>query len=164
MIKSINIKQYRRLKNEVFKFDKNVTAISGTNGTCKTSLLHIISNSFKRVSANDSKFNDKNVMKVLNAINQSVNPKIETLTKGDTTYNDPAPNLKGNLYSVQYSDDKVLDYRRHVSKKENRYAIKLHYGVGRKETLPECPILYLNLGRLYNYGEFNNDDNITKIY
>lgn len=164
MIQNINIKQYRRLKDENFSFDQNVTAISGTNGTCKTSLLHIISNSFKRVSANNNKFYDKNVMKVINAINQSVNPKIETLTKGDTIYNDPAPNLKGNLYSVRYMGDKTLDYRRHNTKKENRYAIKPHYSKGKNETLPECPVLYLNLGRLYNYGEFRNDDKINKIY
>lgn len=164
MIKSLNVKQYRRLRDEIFYFDQNVTAISGTNGTCKTSLLHIISNSFKRVSSNDDKFKDKNVMKVINAINQSVNPKIETLTKGDITYNDPAPEVKGNLYSVQYIDDKILYYRRHNTQKEHRYSIKLHYAKDSNEKLPECPILYLNLGRLYNYGEFNNEDNITKIY
>ena len=47
MIKSINIIQYRKLKDLNLSFSKNVNAISGTNGTCKTSLLHIVGNSLQ---------------------------------------------------------------------------------------------------------------------
>ena len=50
MIEEINVKQYRKLKNISFKMSKNLNAISGTNGTCKTSLLHMISNSFQTVT------------------------------------------------------------------------------------------------------------------
>ena len=44
MIKNINIIQYRKLKKLTLNFTKKVNAISGTNGTCKTSLLHWINN------------------------------------------------------------------------------------------------------------------------
>ncbi|WP_221018889.1 AAA family ATPase, partial [Klebsiella pneumoniae] len=47
MIKTIKIHKYRKLENISFNFENGINIISGTNGTCKTSLLHIISNSFK---------------------------------------------------------------------------------------------------------------------
>lgn len=86
------------MENIDFYFRKNVTAISGTNGTCKSSLLHIISNAFKQIKQNASWIDDKNCIKILNKINQCVNPKIETLTRGDKNYNDPARGIK-EIYS-----------------------------------------------------------------
>ena len=44
VIRNINIIQYRKLKDVALTFTKNITAISGTNGTCKTSLLHLLGN------------------------------------------------------------------------------------------------------------------------
>lgn len=44
MIQKISVNQYRKLKNLDFEFSKEINVISGTNGTCKTSLLHIASN------------------------------------------------------------------------------------------------------------------------
>ena len=49
MIKEIRFKQYKKLKEINVTLSPNVTAISGTNGTCKSSILHVISNSYKRV-------------------------------------------------------------------------------------------------------------------
>lgn len=49
MIKDLQIVQYRKLKNLNIEFTNNVNVISGTNGTCKTSLLYLISNSFQKV-------------------------------------------------------------------------------------------------------------------
>ncbi len=46
MIKGIHIKQYRKLKNIDIDFSNAITVISGTNGTCKSSLLYLVSNSF----------------------------------------------------------------------------------------------------------------------
>lgn len=43
MIEKIKIDQYRKLKNIELNFSKGINAISGTNGTCKTSILHLFS-------------------------------------------------------------------------------------------------------------------------
>ena len=100
MIKKIRINNYRRLKDIEFELSPNITAISGVNGSCKTSLLHIISNSFKSMTKSNTLLKDKNLVPIINHLNHSVNPKIESLTKGDKIYNDPAPMYKGVLYEI----------------------------------------------------------------
>ncbi|MDR2211996.1 MAG: AAA family ATPase, partial [Spirochaetaceae bacterium] len=52
MIEKLEILQYRKLKNITLEFSKNINVISGANGTCKTSLLHLISNAFQAVNKN----------------------------------------------------------------------------------------------------------------
>ena len=41
MVKGIHIIKYRKLENMELEFSKGINVLSGTNGTCKTSLLHI---------------------------------------------------------------------------------------------------------------------------
>lgn len=165
MIKSIHIDQYRKLQDVDFNFSNDINVISGTNGTCKTSLLHIISNSFQSV-VNSPKcpwVTDKNCLICIKAINNSFNPKIETLTRGDKQFNDPAPGFKGTLYTTTYVDDSHLDFRKHISKTHSRYAIKPLYKNGSKENLPFMPIIYLGLSRLFPYGEYGNDEMIEYV-
>jgi recombinational DNA repair ATPase RecF len=42
MIKEIKIHRYRKLENLDFNFEPSVNIISGTNGTCKTSLRTLL--------------------------------------------------------------------------------------------------------------------------
>lgn len=163
MIKNIHIERYRKLKEIDFEFNKGINVISGTNGTCKTSLLHIISNSFQAVNKSCPWINDKNCIDCIRTINNSFNPKIETLTKGDKQYNDPAPNHRGVLYTTQMFDSKEMSFRRHESNKNSRYAVKPYYKKGTNEALPYLPIIYLGLTRLFPYGEYQNDDLIVKL-
>lgn len=163
MIEEINIKQYRKFKDISFKMSKNLNVISGTNGTCKTSLLHIISNSFQAVTKGNTKFKDLKCMQVINSVNDMVNPKVESLTRGDKKYNDPAKGVTGTLYSVKYSNGYNLDFRRHNSSINNRYAIKPKYQLGSNDKLPPCPVIYLGLTRLVPYGEYKNDEAIINI-
>lgn len=65
----------------------NINIISGTNGTCKTSLLHIISNAHQAVTKNCTWLRDKECLDIIKQINSMTNPKIESLTKGDKEYN-----------------------------------------------------------------------------
>ena len=60
MIKKIKINKFRKLEDIEFEFSKGVNIISGTNGTCKTSLLHLISNSFKALNKKNNNFNTCN--------------------------------------------------------------------------------------------------------
>ncbi|MDW4413918.1 AAA family ATPase [Staphylococcus saprophyticus] len=162
MIKKIRINNYRRLKDIEFELSPNITAISGVNGSCKTSLLHIISNSFKSMTKSNTLLKDKNLVPIINHLNHSVNPKIESLTKGDKIYNDPAPMYKGVLYEIDYLNNFSLKFRRHNSKKNVRYSVKPKYSQ-KGESLPVCPVIYLSMGRLFNFGEYLDDDNLKKI-
>lgn len=163
MIKTIHINQYRKLKNVELSFTQHLNAISGTNGTCKTSLLHIISNSCKAVTRTNDWVNDKNCLQIINAVNDVINPKVESLTRGDKKYNDPAHGVSGVLFNVDYYDHSALDFRRHNSSTSTRYAIKPMYQRGSGDSLPSCPVIYLGLSRLMPYGEFKNDDALIDI-
>lgn len=94
LIRKINVVRYRKLQNLEFSFSKKINVLSGTNGTCKTSLLHMVSNSFQAVTQKCDWTQDKSCLEVIKQVNSLVNPKIESLTKGDKTHNDPAMELK----------------------------------------------------------------------
>ena len=66
MIKNISIKQYRKLKNICLNFSPYINLISGGNGTCKTSLLHMIGNAFQRVTASKAKLIDNRAINIMN--------------------------------------------------------------------------------------------------
>lgn len=163
MIKRIHVVKYRKLKNMDLEFSKGINVISGTNGTCKTSLLHIVSNAYQAVTKKCEWLQDRSCLDVIKQINSSTNPKIEALTKGDKTYNDPANGVKGTLFSVEYYGHASLEFRKHNSKLSNRYAVKPWYRTGTTEKLPFCPVIYLGLARLYPFGEYLNDDAVEKL-
>lgn len=163
MVEKLSIVQYRKIKNLEFEFSRGINVISGTNGTCKTSLLHIISNSFQLVNRSCSWLVDNSCLEIINKVNKVINPKIESLTRGDKQYNDPARGLKGALFTVKYFDRNPLNFRRHNSTLNNRYAVKPFYRKGTSDSLPRCPVIYLGLSRLFPFGEFQNDDEIESI-
>jgi Cdc6-like AAA superfamily ATPase len=163
MIEKINFQQYRKLKNISLSFAPTVNVISGTNGTCKTSLLHLISNSFQAVNKSCTWVKDKKCLDIIGKINNKINPKVESLTKGDKQYNDPAFGVQGAIFTVNYLNKTSLDFRRHNSKKNNRYAVKPPYQRGTKDTLPFCPVIYLGLFRLMPYGEYQDDEFVETI-
>ena len=163
MIKNIKIEQYRKLKNIEINFDKHINAISGTNGTCKTSILHLFSNSFQAVTRKCDWVRNDNCLKVLNSVNAITNPKVESLTRGDKKYNDPAHGVKGVLFSVDYYTRGPLNFRRHNSSGITRYAVKPKYQIGTHDSLPYCPVIYLGLSRLFPYGEYKDDEHIKNI-
>lgn len=163
MIKKIHVIKYRKLENMDLELSKEINVISGTNGTCKTSLLHIVSNAFQAVTKNCEWLKDPSCLDVIKQINSLTNPKIEALTKGDKTYNDPANGAKGTLFSVEYYGHAILEFRKHNSKLNNRYAIKPWYRPGTTDKLPFCPVIYLGLTRLYPFGEYLNDDAVEKL-
>ncbi|NRD07193.1 ATP-binding protein [Lactobacillus delbrueckii subsp. bulgaricus] len=163
MIKEIRFKQYKKLKEVAVHLSKNVTAISGENGTCKSSILHVISNSYKKVDKNCDWVKDKDCLTNINGVNSYMNPKIESLareTMGE--YRDPAVGVSGSLYSVEYFNNIELNFRRHNAQKLGRYSLKPKYGNNMHERLPSCPVIYLGLPRLVPYGEFDNDAAISK--
>lgn len=167
MVKCISISKYRKINNINLNFSNTINIISGTNGTCKSSLLHIISNSFQSVTKNDSRLIDNSCLNVINKINYLTNPKIENLTRGDKEYNDPAYGMKGSLFTVNYFDSLPLEFRRHNTTKsqisKKRYAIKPKYTRGTGDSLPSSPVIYLGLSRLFPYGEFQNDDTVLCV-
>lgn len=124
LIKKINITKYRKLENMEIDMMPGINIISGTNGTCKTSLLHMISNAYQAVTKNCDWLSDKNCLDIIKQINNITNPKIESLTKGDKTYNDPANGISGTLFSVDYFGHASLDFRKHNSKISSRYAFR----------------------------------------
>lgn len=163
MIKDIKFNRYRKLKNIDIEFSTGVNVISGTNGTCKTSILHLISNSFQAINAKCDWVLDKKALNIIKTINGVTNPKIESLTRGDKKYNDPAYGVSGTLYTVDYFNHNSLEFRRHNSKSDNRYSLKPKYPKGSDEKLPFIPVVYLGISRLLPYGEFQNDNNVSEL-
>lgn len=82
-MKKIHFNTYKKLKNIDISLSLGINAIAGGNGTCKTSILHVLGNSYQQVKSTDSRLENSDCLKVINAINYSVNPKIESLTRGD---------------------------------------------------------------------------------
>ncbi len=162
MIKSLDIVKYRKLENLKLSMSPYINIISGTNGTCKSSLLHIISNAHQAVTKNCTWLRDKECLDIIKQINGMTNPKIESLTKGDKAYNDPANGVAGTLFTVDFFNHNPLEFRKHNSKISNRYAVKPYYRRGSDDKLPFCPIVYLGLARLYPFGEYSNAPYVKK--
>lgn len=165
MLNKLEIECYRKLKNISIDISAEVNIISGTNGTCKSSILYMVSNSFQEVKSNSDWLNSTNVINVLKSVNNGVNLKIESLTKGDETYNDPAPGNKGTLFTCTYEDGIKLEFRRHNTKvgSGNRFALKPLYKRGTSDKLPTFPVIYLGLSRLYAFGEYGNDEGLKRV-
>lgn len=163
MVKKLEMHRYKKLIDVDILFDSGVNAISGTNGTCKTTLLHIISNAFQAMKANDGRVLDSLALRRINQLNSQVNMKMEKLAKGDREYNDPAPNFNGgNLFEVEYCDGTRLSFRKHNSSTASRYAIKPYYKKGSGDKLPSMPVVYLSLARLLPWGEYQGEDSPNK--
>ncbi|HDS7247436.1 TPA: AAA family ATPase [Morganella morganii subsp. morganii] len=166
MIKDISFKKFKKLIDIDFSFDKDVNIISGTNGTCKTTLLHLVSNGFQMPPTRSTNYSNNNCLKVIKAINKIANPKMEAIVRESKSYTDPAEGAKGNLFSIDYLDGSELGFRKHNSRNPDeaqRYAIKpLYPRGGPKQSLPSKPVLYLGLSRLFPIGE-TKDGDLTKI-
>ncbi|MFB2579592.1 ATP-dependent endonuclease [Acinetobacter sp. c2-A9] len=157
MLTQLHIYEYRKLKDLSLDFKPTVNLISGTNGTCKSSILHIVGNSFQAFTKNSQGI-DIESLSIINAINKLTNPKIENLTKGDKQYNDPAPNQSGILLKLEYEGNSY-SFRRHNTRNDNgsRFALKLKYPVGQKQTLPYGMVIYLGLSRIIPIGELSGE-------
>lgn len=159
MINSIAFKKFKKIEDLSLDFDPDINLISGTNGTCKTTLLHLISNAFQMPAIRSQNYQNSNCVKVLKAINKITNPKLEAIVRESNNYTDPAEGRKGPLFSVNYQNDTVLNFRKHNSDKANRYAIKpLYPRGGIKQSLPAKPVLYLGLSRLFPIGEIKDEE------
>lgn len=164
MIEELKFKEYRKLKEINISFSKYINVLAGTNGTNKSSILHLISNSFKKVVKSDLRINDDKSLDVINRMNKLTNPKIESLTRGDKKYNNPST-IKGELFKTLYLDGNEISFRRHNSDDgiSKRFAIKPQYPEGKNEKLPSIPVIYLGLFRLFSYGEYKDDNLIKNI-
>ena len=165
MIKEIEFIQYRRLKAPLkLTFGERINVISGMNGTCKSSILYLISNSFQAENLNTTKLEPNVELKLINAISAQINAKIESLTKGDQEYNNPAPNVKGSLFQVKYGDETSLSFRRHNNsdEKNSRFRIIPDY-TEKGQSLPVLRTVYLSLARLLPFGEINDDTTIRTV-
>ena len=56
MVKGIEFKKYKKFNNQSFVFSPDINVISGENGTCKSSLLYLIGNSFQSVKKKKRKY------------------------------------------------------------------------------------------------------------
>lgn len=163
MIRKIHFNQFRKFTDVDIEFIDRINFIAGANGTCKTTLLHVVSNSFKAVNNNDERFKEEaiSIFTALNSINSGLNTKIEKLQRESNKYNNN--DYKGVAFNVEYSNQKKLDFRRHNSNETNRYCVKPKYPKGSSESLPSTPVIYLSLSRLLPYGQITNDDDVKKL-
>ncbi|MCY1325910.1 DNA replication and repair protein RecF [compost metagenome] len=168
MIDEIDFVQYRKLKKIKIEFSQGVNLISGTNGTCKSTLMHIVSNSFQALKRTDPRFSSSEPSSILGKFVDKINPKIETVSRGDkSSYSNPANGTTGVLFSVKYLNGDTIAFRRHNSKNPEqvnnfRFSIKPQYGRAKKDELPAVPVVYLGLSRLFPYGELSDAREIDK--
>ncbi|WP_416407200.1 AAA family ATPase [Agrobacterium rosae] len=162
MIDEIQFIQYRKLKEITFRFNPRINLISGTNGTCKSTLMHIVGNSFQSVKTTSEHFTGPAAINVLKKFVDKINPKIETVSRGDKSrYSNPAEGRAGTLFTVKYIGGEELEFRRHnskndESKKHFRFSIKPKYAKDTEDRLPSTPVAYLGLSRLVPYGEVSD--------
>ena len=161
-IKAIRFNKYKRFSNQSINFCQEINAIAGTNGTCKSSLLHIISNSYKECTSSMLKSEDSKCLKILSSILNSTNPKIESLNRLDMNHNDPAPGITP-YYTCEYDDNTETSFRKHNSKITNRYSVKPYYKNGTHEKLNNAMIAYLGINRLSPFGEYLDETSLSKI-
>lgn len=163
MINELDFIHYRKLKKIKIGFRKGVNLISGTNGTCKSTLMHVVGNSFQALKRNDTRFTSGEPLSILGKFVDKVNPKIETVSRGDKgSYSNPAQGITGVLFSVKYLNGDTIAFRRHNSKDPQqvnnfRFSIKPQYGRSKKDQLPSVPVVYLGLSRLFPYGELSDE-------
>lgn len=165
MITNIHFKSYKKLQNINIPLQKGINVIAGNNGTCKSSLLHVISNTYQVTKASSIILKDNKCLKTIKYINKYVVPKIETLNKGSMKKNDPANGVSGPIYTVTFDDGSSQAFRRHVTADEsnNRYYMKPYYKRTKSEAMKEAIVIYLSLDRLFPFAEFPDEDQISKV-
>ncbi|MEA4875516.1 AAA family ATPase [Anaerorhabdus sp.] len=165
-IKTVKFEKYKRLEDLTISFSEEVNIIAGTNGTCKSSILHIISNAYQALKPSADKkllnYENNDSIAILNSILISVNPKIETLNRGSKAHNDPAPNTTP-YYTIEFTDDELTKFRKHESSFNQRFRVIPYYKKGTKQSLPKAMIAYLGIKRLVPIGEINNDDALKYV-
>ncbi|RHV93193.1 ATP-binding protein, partial [Clostridium sp. OF09-10] len=119
----------------------------------------MVSNAFQEVKSTSAWVKNKDILKIIKGVNAGVNLKIESLTRGDEKYNDPAQGDSGSLFACEYEDGIKLEFRRHNTTiaDKNRFALKPYYKPGANEKLPQLPVIYLGLSRLYAFGEYQSE-------
>jgi recombinational DNA repair ATPase RecF len=156
--------EYKRFKEIDLQFTHSINIIAGVNGTCKTSLLHTITNSFKAPIRTSLMPEQKKCLEQINKINHITNAKIETLTKSEKKINS-SRQKSGILYKVDIeAEEKEInaEFRRYNSESTDRYRLIPKYEKGQNQNLVEKPTIYLGLSRLYPFGEY--DEAIQKTF
>ncbi|MCS4534338.1 ATP-dependent nuclease [Neisseria montereyensis] len=166
MINRIIFNHYRRLKAPLeLSFHQNINVLSGMNGTCKSSILYLISNAFKAENTKTTLLSPKSQLLIINKISAQINPKIELLTKGDRKYNNPAPNHSGALFKIEYDKNIKIEFRRHNSTEHAKSRFRLIPSHATKgEGLPTLRTVYLSLTRLVPFGELSDDTPQKKVH
>ena len=65
MLNRLEIECYRKLKNVSIDISSGINIISGTNGTCKSSILYMVSNAFQEVRTKDDWLKSADVISLL---------------------------------------------------------------------------------------------------
>lgn len=158
MIQKLHFNSYKKLKDIEIELKDGINIIAGTNGTCKSSILHVISNSFKQVPANSRVLSDNSCLATIKKLNKHVTPKVETLNKKPLkTVTD---GKSGVIYKAFFKSGSVQSFRKHEVSSKPRYSLKPYYSSKNKETLTEAITIYLSLDRLYPFQEYPLEDSI----
>ena len=159
-ISYLEIIKYKRFDRFKVEFRHPLTLISGGNGTGKSSILHLVSNTFQKPTA---KYGVGTAdRKLLSDISGSLNLRINELTRGDMKSNDPAGGRSGTIYRASGESFNELNFRRHATDQSKipRYYLKPYYAV-RGASMPVAAVAYLGLSRLITQGEFDDDSAST---
>ncbi|MDK8823441.1 AAA family ATPase [Corynebacterium coyleae] len=160
-VESIKIASYRKFRDIEITFKPGLNIIGGANGTGKSSILYLVSNSFQRPTKKMPWMADVTRNQLLTGFTGHLNQKVYKLIK-NSKYNDPSAGFKGTLFTVCYEGDIAFDYRRHNSDKTNRHRLIPYYGNSQSVGLPAVPVIYLGLSRLSAPGEIDDEETFKK--
>lgn len=154
LINRIEFSNYKKFKTTIVNLSNGINVIMGNNGTGKTTLMHVISNTYKSIAVKDPSIGDEDLIKQIRNVNHNVNPKMERLYRVSQHFSENPVKDTGVLFTCTFNSDRLLNFRRHDSGDKDRLRIIPKYQNKGEDTLPSGLVLYLGLSRLHSFGEY----------
>lgn len=161
ILKHIHIDKFRKLENIDFDFGSKVTAIVGQNGTMKTTILGIISQSFSLRSSKSATIRECKTID-----NYVFESSFKDKFKISIEY-EPVGTHKWSITVDPKIDPKIKKEFTSIPRKEKGKPDSLRFWASGSRNAGDgyiqCPLIYLSLQRLSPIGEYSNINNKSHI-
>jgi AAA15 family ATPase/GTPase len=154
IIKQITIKQFRGFKDVSFELGNNLTVIAGQNGTQKTTLLGILTQTFSISDKNNPMYSEKPLC------GGNFKSAFSEKFKLSSTYDI----AKSHEWTLKISENDIeYDYPIQSIKRANDIRFWKKGDKSRGSGYIQKPVIYLSLSRLFPIGEDKNIDSSNEV-